>query len=92
MAPRFYFIKELGDNGKVIMAERTVDTKTLVIKYGGTSVGSAEAIQQVIAQVQLAREEWKQVVVVLSANVSFRIRYKNRKKSKIFTKEKLFKP
>ena len=67
MAPRFYFIKELGDNGKVIMAERTVDTKTLVIKYGGTSVGSAEAIQQVIAQVQLAREEWKQVVVVLSA-------------------------
>jgi aspartate kinase len=41
--------------------------KTLVMKFGGTSVGSAEAIGRVAAQVQLAREDWPQVVVVLSA-------------------------
>ena len=40
---------------------------TLVMKFGGTSVGSAEAIERVATQVQLARESWPQVVVVLSA-------------------------
>ena len=42
-------------------------TKQLVMKFGGTSVGSAEAIERVATQVQRARESWPQVVVVLSA-------------------------
>lgn len=42
-------------------------TKKLVMKFGGTSVGSAEAIERVATQVQRARESWPQVVVVLSA-------------------------
>ena len=42
-------------------------TKTLVMKFGGTSVGSADAIKGVAKQVQIARENWSQVVVVLSA-------------------------
>ncbi len=42
-------------------------TKKLVMKFGGTSVGSAEAIERVATQVQRARESWPHVVVVLSA-------------------------
>ena len=42
-------------------------TKTIVMKFGGTSVGSAQAIERVATQVKLACEKWPQVVVVLSA-------------------------
>lgn len=41
--------------------------KTLVMKFGGTSVGSAEAIQSVAGIVRTAKLEWDQVVVVVSA-------------------------
>ena len=41
--------------------------KILVIKFGGTSVGSAEAMQQTISQIQVARQKWSQLVVVISA-------------------------
>jgi len=39
----------------------------LVMKFGGTSVGSADAIQQASAIIKSAREEWAHVVVVASA-------------------------
>jgi aspartate kinase len=43
--------------------------KTLVMKFGGTSVGHATAIGQVVKIVQQARDsgEWSRVVVVVSA-------------------------
>ncbi len=43
--------------------------KTLVMKFGGTSVGSAQAIRQVMEIVRTARTsgEWARVVVVVSA-------------------------
>ncbi len=43
--------------------------KTLVMKFGGTSVGHAAAIGQVVKIVQQARDsgEWSRVVVVVSA-------------------------
>lgn len=40
---------------------------TLVMKFGGTSVGSPEAMALASASVRQAREEWPQVVVVTSA-------------------------
>ena len=42
-------------------------TKTLVVKFGGTSIGSADAIKGVANQVKNARDNWPHVVVVLSA-------------------------
>jgi aspartate kinase len=41
--------------------------KTLVMKFGGTSVGSVAAIRQIIEIVRQARETWPRVVVVVSA-------------------------
>lgn len=41
--------------------------KTLVMKFGGTSVGTAMAMQGVVEIVRQARKEWPQVVVVTSA-------------------------
>ncbi len=41
--------------------------KTLVMKFGGTSVGSAAAIRQVIEIVREARREWPRLAVVVSA-------------------------
>ncbi|HLF25086.1 MAG TPA: aspartate kinase [Anaerolineae bacterium] len=41
--------------------------KTLIIKFGGTSVGSAAAIAQAAEIVRDARKTWPQVVVVVSA-------------------------
>ncbi len=41
--------------------------KTLVMKFGGTSVGSAQAIGKAAQIVKDAREEWPRVVVVTSA-------------------------
>jgi len=42
-------------------------SKTLVMKFGGTSVGSAQAIAQAAQIVKDARAEWGRVVVVTSA-------------------------
>ncbi len=41
--------------------------KTLVMKFGGTSVGSAEAIRSTAAIVRAAQQDWPRVVVVASA-------------------------
>ncbi len=41
--------------------------KTLVMKFGGTSVGSADAIQQVVEIVRAERNDWTHIVVVVSA-------------------------
>jgi len=41
--------------------------KTLVMKFGGTSVGSVEAMTQAIRIVQQARQNWPHMVVVASA-------------------------
>jgi len=42
-------------------------TKTLVMKFGGTSVGSATAIRNLIEIVRNARTTWPQVAIVVSA-------------------------
>lgn len=44
-----------------------MENKILVMKFGGTSVGSAEAILNVESIVRHTKEEWPQVVVVISA-------------------------
>lgn len=41
--------------------------RTLVMKFGGTSVGSVGAMSQAAEIVRLAREEWDRVMVVTSA-------------------------
>ncbi len=41
--------------------------QTLVMKFGGTSVGSAAAYQQVIQIVKNAKMDWRHVIVVISA-------------------------
>lgn len=41
--------------------------KTLVMKFGGTSVGSAAAIRRVIEVVKTARPDWPRLAVVVSA-------------------------
>ena len=40
---------------------------TLVMKFGGTSVGTVEAISQVIEIVRTARQNWPRLVVITSA-------------------------
>ena len=40
---------------------------TLVMKFGGTSVGTPEAMVQVAGIVRQARQEWSRVVIVTSA-------------------------
>ena len=40
---------------------------TLIMKFGGTSVGSVEAIQQVIKIALTAKEDWQNVAIVVSA-------------------------
>ncbi len=41
--------------------------RTLVMKFGGTSVGSSEAIQQAASIVQKHKQNWDNLVVVVSA-------------------------
>jgi aspartokinase/homoserine dehydrogenase 1 len=41
--------------------------KTLVMKFGGTSVGSAAAVQRLVEITRQARAHWPRVVVVVSA-------------------------
>ena len=40
---------------------------TLVMKFGGTSVGSVEAIQQVIKIALAAKVDWQNVAIIVSA-------------------------
>lgn len=40
---------------------------TLVMKFGGTSVGTTEAMAQAVANIRAAKAEWARVVVVTSA-------------------------
>ncbi len=47
------------------MAQKS--SKTLVMKFGGTSVGSTQAMAEVVQIIQEARAEWPRVVVVTSA-------------------------
>ena len=46
---------------------RNVPIKTIVQKYGGTSVGSVELIQRVAQKVQAVRERGENIAVVVSA-------------------------
>jgi aspartate kinase len=41
--------------------------KTLVMKFGGTSVGSPKAIRQIIEIARQAQSEWKNIAIVVSA-------------------------
>jgi bifunctional aspartokinase / homoserine dehydrogenase 1 len=41
--------------------------KVLVMKFGGTSLGTPEAMSQAVQNVKQAHEQWPQVVVVVSA-------------------------
>lgn len=41
--------------------------KTLVMKFGGTSMGNADAIRQSAAIVQNAKDQWSRILVVVSA-------------------------
>jgi len=41
--------------------------KTLVMKFGGTSVGSAAAVERLVAITRQAQADWPRVVVVVSA-------------------------
>lgn len=41
--------------------------KTLVMKFGGTSVGSVEAMAQVVEIAQQAKKDWQRVIMVASA-------------------------
>lgn len=43
------------------------EQKTLVMKFGGTSVGTPEAMRQVVEIVKTEKKHWKNVVVVTSA-------------------------
>src|SRR5687768_2035748 len=54
----------------VLIKRRTImpDSKqTLVMKFGGTSVGSADALTQATQIIKVAREQYPRVVVVTSA-------------------------
>ena len=41
--------------------------ETLVMKFGGTSVGSVEAIQQMIEIARDAKADWRNVAIIVSA-------------------------
>ena len=43
------------------------DNQTLVMKFGGTSVGNSQAMLQVAQIVLDAKKEWRHVIVVTSA-------------------------
>ena len=42
-------------------------SKTLVMKFGGTSVGSVDALKNAIQIIRDAKKDWERVVVVTSA-------------------------
>lgn len=43
------------------------ESRLLIMKFGGTSVGNSEAISKTVEMVRQGREEWGKVVVVVSA-------------------------
>ena len=43
------------------------DQRTLILKFGGTSVGSPEAMQQAAHIIQNERDNWERILVVVSA-------------------------
>src|SRR5262245_55556492 len=47
--------------------EQVMSKQTLVMKFGGTSVGSAEALVSARQIIQDAKQDWARVVVVTSA-------------------------
>ncbi|NPV76914.1 MAG: aspartate kinase [Anaerolineae bacterium] len=51
----------------MISASNSLKNETLVMKFGGTSVGTAEAMHQVVSIVETEKQRWKNVVVVTSA-------------------------
>ena len=48
-------------------ASSPVKQGTLVVKFGGTSVGTVKAMRQVVTIVKNERSRWKNLVVVTSA-------------------------
>ncbi len=44
-----------------------MQSKTLVMKFGGTSVGSADALESATQIIRDAKKDWERVVVVTSA-------------------------
>jgi aspartokinase/homoserine dehydrogenase 1 len=50
-----------------IRRQRVFQKRTLVMKFGGTSVGSPEAVNQAIEIVKQAHQTWPRLVVVTSA-------------------------
>ena len=40
---------------------------TLVMKFGGTSVGTPEAMAQAVANIRQSQKDWERIVVVASA-------------------------
>ena len=51
----------------MVQASNIEKNETLVMKFGGTSVGTAEAMHQVVTIVKTEKQRWKNVVVVTSA-------------------------
>ncbi|MDX9866264.1 MAG: HAD family hydrolase [Anaerolineaceae bacterium] len=58
--------RHLGEN-KMPSSPPAKTEKTLVMKFGGTSVGSMEGLKQVIAIVSAASRNWQHVIVIASA-------------------------
>ena len=48
-------------------SQATPGGTTLVMKFGGTSVGTPEAMAQVVGITRRARQDWPRVVVIISA-------------------------
>ena len=51
----------------VMSLNKETDSRTLVMKFGGTSVGSAEAMKQVLEILIAERQRWCNIAVVISA-------------------------
>jgi len=60
---------EQRDTNRMINPQKpsTQDQDILVMKFGGTSIGTAEAMAQAVQIIRQARLEWPAVVVVISA-------------------------
>lgn len=56
-----------ADGGLLMTTTNKHEHTTLVMKFGGTSVGTADAMRQVVEIVKKEKQNWKNVVVVTSA-------------------------
>ena len=63
MKEHFYNLKEMDIRMKT---NDVASSRTLVMKFGGTSVGSIDAIAQVVEIVSETRNGWPRVVVVVA--------------------------